>query len=143
MTFAHVASGSPVMLIATKMYGVDTVLLGLMGGALGVVVGGRRAAGSAPPDHPEYVVVDIPGRSGGHTFHVEGRDKWVHVSLRDAIVQTEKHATRISTPLILRWNISIVESHGLTLGAALVNLCTKSGMCPSGFWAWPTWRPYE
>ena len=49
------------MLIAKKMYGVYTALLGLMNGARGVVVGVRRAAGPAPPVLPEYVVVDFPG----------------------------------------------------------------------------------
>ena len=100
-TVAHVALGAPVMLISNKMYGVDTALLGLTNGARGVVGGARRAAASAPPELPEYVVVDFHGYIGEPIFPGNGREKWVPVPFIEAIGDAKKNASRIATPLIL------------------------------------------
>ena len=112
-TVAHVALGAPAILIANKMYGVDTVILGLMNAAArGGVFGARRAAGSSHHEFPEYVVVDFAGQSGRPIFHGEGLVKWAPVPSLDAIGETEKNASRISVSLILRWDISIAKSQG-------------------------------
>ena len=100
-TVTHVALGAPVMLISNKMYGVDTALLGLTNGARGVVGGARRAAASAPPELPEYVVVDFHGYIGEPIFPGNGREKWVPVPFIEAIGDAKKNASRIATPLIL------------------------------------------
>ena len=142
-TDAQVALIAPVMLIARKMYGVDTALLGLMDGARGVVVEGRYAAGSAPPELPEYAIVAFPGNSGRPIFPGAGRAEWAPVPFREAIGKTKQNASRIATPLMLRRAISIAKSQGLTSEGVIVNLCTKSGVSPSGFRAWPTSRSQE
>ena len=50
-SISHIATGAPGMLTCNRTYGVETVLLGLMSGARGVVLGRRRSECSAPPRH--------------------------------------------------------------------------------------------
>ena len=118
------------MLTGNKIYGVETVLLVLMGGARGVVVGFRHSPGPAPPQLPDYVVVEFLGYSGDPVFQRGGREKWAPIPIPGAFGKTRENLSRAGLPLILCWSISVVKSHGLTLEEVLVNLCTMSGRSP-------------
>ena len=129
-TLTRVAIGAPVMLIANKLFGVDTAPLGLMNGARGTVVGVRHSPGSAPPDLPDYVVVYFPDYKGDPIFPGVGREKWPPVPLVEARGKGRKELARTAVPLILCWATSIVKSQGLTLREVHINLVTKSGKSP-------------
>ena len=118
------------MLTSNVIYGVQTVLLGLMNGARGKVVGIRHSANSSPPSLPDYVAVEFPGYSGDPIFPGEGREKWAPVPFAERKGRKNPNLARTGLPLILCWAISIVKSQGLTLNEVLVNLSTKSGMSP-------------
>ena len=137
----HLAIGSPVLLLTNKIYGVDTVPIGLMNGSRGTVVGIYQGRGGGPPSLPEFVVVDIPGYKGGPIFPGAGKEKWVPIPPITVNGKTKKNLSRTSIPLILAWSITITRSQGLTLDEVLVNLETKSGNAPlrspgAAFVAW-------
>ena len=100
-TVTHLAVGAPTMLTCNKMYGVETVLLGLMNGARGEVMGFRHSAESAPPALPEYVAVNFPTYTGDPIFRGEGREKWAPVPFIEAFGKTRKYLARSGMPLLL------------------------------------------
>ena len=56
-----------------------------MNGSRGVVVGFRYYPGPAPPQIPEYGVVEFPCYTGGAVFHGDGCEKWDPVPIADAL----------------------------------------------------------
>ena len=116
------AIGAPVLLITNKVYGAETLLLVLMGGARWAAVGIYRGKGGASPYLPELVVVDVPGYKGDPVFPGEGAEKRAPIPPTTAHGETRKNISRTSIPLISPWSINITRSQGLTRCDALVNL---------------------
>ena len=128
----HLVRGAKVMLLVNKIYDVRTVSLGLMNGARGEVVGAQFATGSAPPDLPEYVIVDFPGYSGPPLFLGEGQERWVPIPPVSVRCKGARSFAREQVPLRLAWALSVSKSQGLTIPeGVVVDLQSKCGRKPA------------
>ena len=117
-TVTHLAKEALVILTCNKMRGVETALLGLTNGDRCEVTGPRHSSGPVHPGLPTYLDGNFATYTGDPIFPGVGREKWAHVPIIEAFGKTRKNLDRSGAPLILRWEISIAKSHGLTWGDA-------------------------
>ena len=135
----HLRIGARVILITNSIWGVNTVPLGLMNGARGVVVailyaaanaerldgcqlartgypssgGGRFPRGLDRCPLPEFVVIHFPDYKG--PFLLKGLPStWVPVPCLEVRGQTRKKWCRCGLPLRLAWALTIHKSQGIT-----------------------------
>jgi hypothetical protein len=135
----HIRVGAKVILITNTIWNVNTVPLGLMNGARGVIVAilysapsaqrvdGIEMAGTGYPSSdkvlfprglhrcplPEYVVVHFPDYNGLPLFRDLPRT-WVPVPCVEMHGQTRKNLRRCGLPLRLAWALTIHKSQGIT-----------------------------
>lgn len=135
----HLRVGAKVILITNTIWDVNTVPLGLMNGARGVVVAilygapddaridGIEIGGTGHPYSdrgrfprgldrcplPDYIVVHFPDYKGLPLFG-NLPDTWVPVPCVEVRGQTRKNLCRCGLPLRLAWALTIHKSQGIT-----------------------------
>jgi hypothetical protein len=115
----HMALLAPVMLTQNQLHDVNTVSVGLMNGARGVIVAVLYNDQSGYPDGkqhcpmPEYVIVHFPSYSGMPFF--EGcPTTWVPIPQVCITHKERKGLIRTATPLRLSWAMTVHKAQGLT-----------------------------
>ena len=135
----HLRIGARVILKSNAIWNVNTVPLGLMNGARGVVVAilyadsnaqrvdGSEIAGTGHPSAdgsnfprglgrcplPDYIVVRFSGYQGLSLF-ANLPQTWVPVPCVEVRGQTRKNLRRCGLPLRLAWALTIHKSQGIT-----------------------------
>ena len=120
------------MLLVNEIYDVRTASLGLMDEARGGVVGEQFAAGSPPPDPPQYTTADSPGYIGPPIFLGHRQGRWAPIPPVEVRRKGAMSFAWQQVPRRLAWASRQSEFQGLAIPEGVVaDLQSKCGRKPA------------